>query len=208
MAEELGKIEKPSVDKFKECRKLYFIPLLYSGEGATDEYIEKYNKYWKQVREQLNELETKLGKVCRIYHELVSKEGNEGCDSVKEMCEESYSLIKDYMEKGAHIEAVEDDDILTEYTDWGRCLLVGLQNQKVANQVYESYIESGKKRNDFVTEKIDSTLDSDEIGILLMREHHQLQFASDIQVFYVAPPALDEIKRWLREREAGNAAGE
>ena len=33
-----------------------------------------------------------------------------------------------------------------------------------------------------------------------MREGHQLQFPSDIEVFYVAPPALDEIKRWSRSQ--------
>ena len=35
---------------------------------------------------------------------------------------------------------------------------------------------------------------------MFIREGHQVQFPSDIQVFYVAPPALDEIKRWLRDR--------
>ena len=34
-----------------------------------------------------------------------------------------------------------------------------------------------------------------------MRENHQVQFSEDIQIIYVSPPALDEIKRWLRERE-------
>ena len=29
-----------------------------------------------------------------------------------------------------------------------------------------------------------------------------MQFPQDIQVFYVAPPALDEIKRHLREQDA------
>jgi len=33
-----------------------------------------------------------------------------------------------------------------------------------------------------------------------MREGHQLQFPSNIQILYVAPPTLDEIKRWLRAR--------
>jgi hypothetical protein len=37
---------------------------------------------------------------------------------------------------------------------------------------------------------------------LVMREGLQIQFPSDIQVFYIAPPALDEIKRWLREKES------
>ena len=45
MAEELGKIQKPSVEKFKKGRKLYFIPLLYQGEDAPAEYLDLFNKY-------------------------------------------------------------------------------------------------------------------------------------------------------------------
>ena len=88
--------------------------------------------------------------------------------------------------------------------DWNRCLFIGLQNQKVFNTVYESYQETGVKRNEYIARKIDETLQTDEIGILLMRENHQIQFPSDIQIFYIAPPALDEIKRWLRDHEAGS----
>ena len=79
--------------------------------------------------------------------------------------------------------------------------MIGLQNQKVIGQIYESYLEAVKKRNEYITTKIDETLQKDETGILIMRENHQLQFPTDIQIIYVAPPALDEIKRWLRERE-------
>ena len=201
MAEELGKIEKPSVDKFKKGRKLYFIPLLYMGEDTPVEYLALFNKYWEQVTKQLAELESKLGTVKRIYHELIPAAGEEGCNAVKELNEKSHSLIQTTVIKGAQMEAVEDIDIMTEFMDWGRCLLVGLQNSNVMNRIYDSYIESGKKRNEFIGGKIDETLDSDEIGILFMRENHQVQFPSDIQVFYVAPPALDEIKRWMRERE-------
>jgi hypothetical protein len=58
-----------------------------------------------------------------------------------------------------------------------------------------------------LAKKIDETLKPDEIGILIMRENHQMQFSADIQVFYVAPPALDEIKRWLRDREGKTEEG-
>jgi guanylate kinase len=101
----------------------------------------------------------------------------------------------------AKLEAAEGIDELTEFMDWSRCLMVGLQNQKVIGKIYESYIEAGKKRNECITAKIDKTLQKDETGILIMRESHQVQFPTDIQIIYVAPPALDEIKRWLRERE-------
>jgi len=203
MAEELGKIEKPSVDKFKKGRKLYFIPLLYMGEDTPVEYLALFNKYWEQVTKQLAELESKLGNVNKMYHELIPASGEEGCNAVKELNEKSHNLIQTTVIKGAHLEAVEDIEIMTEFMDWGRCLLVGLQNSNVMNRIYDSYVESGKKRNEFIAGKIDETLDSDEIGILFMRENHQVQFPSDIQVFYVAPPALDEIKRWMREREKG-----
>ena len=79
--------------------------------------------------------------------------------------------------------------------------MLGLQNQRVIGQVYASYLEAAKKRNESINAKIDETLQKDETGILIMRENHQLQFPTDIQIIYVAPPALDEIKRWLRERE-------
>jgi hypothetical protein len=86
--------------------------------------------------------------------------------------------------------------------DWSRCLIIGLQNPKVLSRVYDAYIEAGKKRNEAIARKVDETLRENETGLLLMRENHQVQIPPDIQVFYVAPPALDEIKRWLRENES------
>jgi hypothetical protein len=202
MAEELGKIEKPSVDEFKEGRKLYFIPLIHRGEDSPDEYLIKFNKYWEQVEKQIAELETKLGVVKRIYHELVSAVGDDGIKAIEELCDKSGQIVKACLERGAQLEAAEGADELTEFMDWSRCLLLGLQNQKVISRVYESYLEAAKKRNEYIISKIDKTLQKDETGILIMRENHQLQFPTDIQIIYVAPPALDEIKRWLRERES------
>ena len=201
MAEELGKIEKPSVEEFRKGRKLYFIPLIYTGEETPVEYLEKFVRYWEQVSRQINELELKLGNVNRIYHELIPTAGEVGCNAIKELNERSHNIIQTCIDKGAQLEAVEDGDLLTEFMDWSRCLVIGLQNQKAFTKVYDFYLEVSKKRNEFIAGKIDETLKADEIGVLLMRENHQVQFPPDIQVFYVAPPALDEIKRWLRERE-------
>lgn len=200
MAEELGKIEKPRVEEFKKGRKLYFVPLIYHSEEPTEEYLEKFYKYWEQVGKQISKLELKLGKVNRIYHELIPAGGEDGSKAIKELNDTSHKIIQTCLDKGAQLEAVEESDLLTEFLDWSRCLVIGLQNQKVFTRVYDSYLEVSKKRNEYIAGKIDETLKTDETGILLMRENHQVQFPSDIQVFYVAPPALDEITRWLRER--------
>lgn len=205
MGEELGKIEKPAVDSFKKGRKLFFVPAVYYSEGMAEEYKKNLGKYWEQVGKQLDELSSKLGQVNRIYHELIDASGEKGAGAIKELNEQSYNIIKSFTDKKAQLEALEDTDLLTEFMDWSRCLMIGLQNPKVMTKVYESYVETGKKRNEQMTKKIDETLKENEIGVLLMRENHQVQFPPDIQVFYVSPPALDEIKRWLREQEKKQA---
>ncbi len=207
MAEELGKMEKPLAEEFKKGRKLYFVPLIFCGEESSAEYLEKFNKYWNQVETQMNNLELKLGKIDRIYHELVPVGSEDGIKTVKELNDKSYQIIKNRLDKGAQIEATEESELLTEFMDWSKCLAMGLQNQKVFTRIYELYVEASKKRNEYIARQIDETLKVDETGILFMREGHQVQFPSDIQVFYVAPPTLDEIKRWLRDYEAKSREG-
>jgi hypothetical protein len=207
MAEELGKISKPRAEEFEKGRKLYFVPLIHYGIEPPEEYVEKFDRYWEQVGNQISELESKLGRVNRIYHELIPVGGEVGGKAIEELNDKSYRIIESCLNKGAQLEAVEEGDLLTEFMDWSRCLVIGLQNQKVLTKVYESYTEVSKKRNEYIAGKIDGTLKPDEIGILMMRENHQVQFPQDIQVFYVAPPALDDIKRWLRDRESKSQEG-
>jgi hypothetical protein len=201
MTEELGKIEKPPVTNFKNGRKLFFVPLIYGGKDLPEDYLVKFQKYWEQVGKQVEELTAKLGEVNRIYHELIAASGEEAMKTIEGLNEKSHKVVRACLDKKAQLEAVEDNDILTEFMDWGRCLVIGLLNPKVVAKIYDFYVEVGKKRNEYITRKIDETLQENEIGLLLMRENHQVQFPPDIQIFYVAPPALDEIKRWLRENE-------
>ena len=200
MSQELGKIEKPQAEEFKKGRKLYFVPLIYCEKEPQAEYLEKFNRYWNQVENQVSSLELKLGKIDKIYHELISVGGEDGAKGIKALNDRSYQIVENRLDKGTQLEATEEAELLTEFMDWSRCLVIGLQNQKVFTQVYEYYTEASKKRNEHIAKHIDETLKPDEVGILFMREGHQIQFPSDIKVFYVTPPALDEIKRWLRDR--------
>jgi hypothetical protein len=202
MSEELGKIEKPSVEKFKGGRKLFFVPLVLSAVEMPAEYTEKCSLYWEQAASQISGLELKLGNLNRIYHELLPESGTKGIEHLKELKVNSISIIKDRMDRGAILEAIEDNDILAELMDWSRCLSMGLQSQSAFSKIYEFYNTITKKRNDHIARKLDETLKPDEIGLLIMAENHQVVFPSDIQLFYIAPPAFDEIKRWLRDYES------
>jgi len=202
MSAELGKIERPSAEEFKVARKLYFVPLIFAPKEAPPELLEKVNRYWNQVEAHLANLEGKLGSVNKVYHELIPVGGEKGAKIMEELSAESGQIAKARLEKGAELQPIEDGDLLSEFMDWGKCLAIGLQSQKAINKVYEFYMEAQKRRNEYIAEQIDETLKNGETGMLLMSEGHQVQFPSDAQVFYVAPPALDEIRRWLRDREA------
>jgi len=202
MTEQLGKIEKPPVEEYRAGRKLLFVPLIFTPKEPQADFLELVNNYWSQVEAQVSKLETMLSEVNKVYHELIPVGGKEGMKAIKELNSRSYQIANARLKKGAKLQPIEDSELLTEFMDWSKCLAVGLQNSKVFVRVYESYAEAQKRRNSHMAKQIDETLKNDQVGILLMREGHQVQFPSDIQVFYIVPPSLDEIKRWLRAREA------
>jgi hypothetical protein len=200
MPEQLGKIERLEAEHFKEGKKLYLVPLVYSGEKAPDEYEEKCNRYWEQVAEQLANLAAKIGKVKRVYHESIYQCGEEGLKALERLNPSSYQIARTRCDNGAILETIEERGLLEEVTDWQRCLMLGFISDKAANKVSELYTEAARKRNESMARRISETLKDDEAGLLFVGEQHSMQFPTDVEVFIIFPPALDEIHRWLREQ--------
>jgi len=200
MPEQLGKIERLEAERFKQGKKLYLVPLVYSGEEAPDEYKEKCSRYWQQVAEHLTNLASKIGRVNQVYHESIFQPGEDGMKTLKTLNPSSYQIAKTQCDNGAIFETVEEEELFEEVMDWQRCLMLGFISDKVASKVSEFYVEAAKKRNEFIANKISETLKDDEAGLLFIREEHSVQFPSDIEVFSIFPPALDEIYRWYRDQ--------
>jgi hypothetical protein len=202
----LGKIERLEVERFKQGKKLYLVPLVYSSEEAPDEYKEKWSRYWQQVTEQLTNLASKIGKVNRVYHESIFQSGEDGIKVMQRLNPSGYQIAKTQCDDGAVFEAVEDRELFEEVMDWQRCLMLGFLSDKVATRVSEFYVEATRKRNEFMVRKISETLKDDEAALLFVREEHSLHFPSDVEVFSILPPALDEIHRWYRDQVVAGAA--
>jgi len=200
MAQELSKIDKPEAGSFKQGRKLFLVPLIYSAKGAPPEYVEKFDLYWKQATEHVGNLEAKVGRVDRVYHESISSGGEDGLKAMEKLNPKSCQIARQKCQSNAELEATEDRELVEESMDWERCLLIGFMSSKVAGIVSEFYIEASRKRYEHIGKKIDETLKADEIAVLFITEGHMVQFPKDVEVFSVAPPALDEIHRWLRDR--------
>ena len=200
MSEILGKIEKPEATQFQSGRKLFFVPLIITPPEENEHIANLANKYWNEATEQIRNLEAKLSPIKRIYHELLPN--RENLQQLKVMNVGSYSIMKAFMADDIVINEIEDSELMREFLDWNLCLSLQLQSQKVFNKVYEAFQEITQKRNEHIAKRIDETLENDESAVLFMREGHHVQFSSDIQIFYIAPPTLDTLKRALHEQQA------
>ena len=112
----------------------------------------------------------------------------------------SCKITRERCQSGAKLEVIEDEELTEETMDWERHFMMGFISNKVAKTVSELYAEASRKRYEHIANRINETLGEDSSAILFIRENHRVQFPSDIEVFSVAPPALDEINRWLRDR--------
>lgn len=208
MAEELGKIEKPEAGQFEGKRKLYLVPLVFSAEDAPPEYVERFKLYWEQVSQHIANLEAKISKVSHVYHESITRAGEDGIKLMEKLNPASHQIARDKCQRGAVLEATEDKELADEAMDWERFLLMGFISQKVAKMVSEFYFEALRKRHEHIGNIINDTLKPGKVGMLIIREDHRVQFPRDIEVFSVSPPALDEIHRWQRDRQSTEKKGE
>jgi len=205
VVQKLGKIEKPSLAKFRHGRKLFCVPLIpyLQSEEAQEDFQEKVSLYWKQANEQVSNLE-KVGKITCVYHESITSNGESAMNAMKRINEKCYQFVKAKLEQGARLEVVEDRETLDEYLDWSICLSVIGRSQKVVNQIIDFQGKVAKRRYDHIAKRIKETLEDDEAGLLIMTEENRMSLQSylpsDIQVFLVHPPALNDIRRWFREQ--------
>jgi hypothetical protein len=196
MTEATEKAEKPQPKHFG--RRLYLVPLVSALKDSPPGYAEKLEAYWGEVGNHVRNLEARFGKIGKVYHESVPLSGEEGLKLVEQLNEKAHRMLRRKCQQRAEFVALENRDLFEETMDWRRCLAVVLSGP-VLRKVSEFYREASRKRYELMAKRIDETLKDEEAGVLIIGEDHAVQFPLDIQVFYVAPPALDELHRLLRD---------
>ena len=201
MAEELTRITRPAAGNYQGKRKLLLAPLIHlpvPPDAMPPEGAEIMARYWEQVDVQVRAVQNALGSVSHVYHENTPEGGADGLGYLEASGQSSHAIVKSLTESGATLESTESMDIMAEALDLQRCLMQPLMSPAVANRLQEWFAGATHRRYEFIAEAINSTLPEDETGLLLINERHQVQFPSDLEVIYVAPPALDEFRRWLQ----------
>lgn len=196
---EIGKIEKPEAEGFKDKRKLYCVPHIFTHSDAPDEYQVLAKNFWASADEHIVNLE-KAGKARKIFCDGILGEGDKALEVLENLNGLAHGIVKKRVAEGAALLSIEDEEIYGPFSDWRNCLHV-VRTKTVFDKILESYNELSAKRHDRIMEVIDSNLEAGEAGILIMadEERARLQFPNDIEVFLVTPPAYDDILRWIRE---------
>ncbi len=198
MAEELGRIQRPTASQYNGRRKLLLVPLIYGPQADDPAGAEVLKNYWEQMQTQVDALEEALGGLQHIYHESLTVGGPEGLEQLGAADQRSHAFIAAKTQAGAVLEPTEDMDVLLETLDLQRCMMIPLASPSVGSRLQEWHADSNRQRYEHIANQIDSTLGENEAGLLLISERHQVQFPSDVEVFYVSPPALDEYRRWFQ----------
>lgn len=210
MAEELGRITRPASDNYQGKRKLLLVPLAQlpgAAEQLPADGVAALGRYWEQVDTQVRAVQNALGSVARVYHESLPEGGAAGLGYLEAMGPPSGPLVSGLVEAGATLEAVESFEVMAETMDLQRCLMMPLLSPAVAGRLQEWLADANRRRYQGMAEAIDATLGADETGLLLVNERHQIQFPGDVEVIYIAPPALDELRRWVQNWGERMAAG-
>lgn len=196
----ISQFQKPEAEQYKGKRKVFLVPNFAFAPDAPEEGLLLLDRYWSEIRDHIHNLERSLGTVTHVYHETVFNEGDEGMKMVEALSPQGFSFIQAICGSTAKLEATEDQALVEESTDWQRCLSIGLMSQKVLTTALDAYQEVTNQRWAYIGSRIDETLQDEEAGVLFVREDHRIQWPEGIQVFFVAPPALDALKRWISDR--------
>ncbi len=196
MVAELGRITRPASDNYQGKRKLLLVPLLQlpaPAEQLPADGVAVVGQYWEQVDTQVRAVQNALGSIARIYHESLPDGGSAGISYLEAMAQPSQPLVSGLLANGAALEPLESFELLAETMDLQRCLMAPLMSPTVAGRLQEWFAAASRRRYQAMSDAIDATLHADETGLLLVNERHQIQFPTDVEVIYIAPPALDEI---------------
>ncbi len=196
----ITQMPKPGAEQYMAKRKLFLVPNIALPAGLPEEGDKLLERYWSEVRDSVERLERSLGAVRRVFHESLFEDSEENMARWLEMLNpKACAFIQVMCSSTARLEPTEDRALVEENADWQRCVSIGLMSEKVQKIAWEGYHETTRQRYEHIGKRIGEALQEGESGVIFIREDHRVQFPSDVQVFYVAPPSLDAIKRWVSD---------
>lgn len=201
---EIGKIIKPDIEKYKNKKKIYFVRNIYLPQNATDKYKSIFTRYWKEVDEHLDKLEH-AGKISGIFCESIYMTGEKAMNVLKTMNAQMEQTVKKKIDSGAKFIPLEDEKIFGAYIDWNNCLML-VRSPEVYKTIHKYFKKAVKDRLEHMRSVLTENIAKGEAGLLIMREEERqlLDLPHDIEVFFVMPPAYDDLLHFINDSNSNN----
>ncbi len=197
--QQLSQIPRPRASTYEGKRNLFLVPNYIVAPGIPEEAQQLIEKYWSEARDSIGSLERSLGAVSKVYHEMICTGDEDGLQQIETLNPHASTLVHAMCQSTASLRALEELDLVAEHSDWQRILAMRPASRKILQASIEGYQDTLAGRYQGIADRIAGDLNTGECAVLFIREDHKVQFPSDVQVFYVAPPSLDALKRWLDE---------
>jgi hypothetical protein len=181
-------------------KKIYFVRNLYLPQNASEKYRDIFKRYWNEVEEHLAKLEA-AGKISKIFCESIYMTGEESLRVLSAMNLRLEQIVKKKIDAGAEILPLEDEEIFGAYIDWSNCLMI-VRTSTVHNAVHKLLKNVIKERFEYVNSVLRENIREGETGLLIMRDEDReyLDLPHDIELFLIAPPAYDDLLKYIRDR--------
>lgn len=216
---ELGKIEKPEANSFKENRKLYVVPTLPFEELAQEMDIDraKVERFWGEVREKIDYFRSTYGNISRVYVEAMDEDETKGIEFFERLGKESnhYKFLKNLTDAGAKLKGIDSITSLRRtkllYDEYSRSF--SPETEDIHKGFYGKDIDFNKWR-EYLVKKIQETQDwigkhatgmigelpDNTNGVLIFTDGRPIEYPAGIDVFQIRPPAFDELAKLLRDK--------
>ncbi|MGC8850117.1 MAG: hypothetical protein ACP5QI_06560 [Candidatus Bathyarchaeia archaeon] len=173
-------------------RKLIIVPRMYTEEEimlATGKRIsmrvkDEIKSFWSNLEEQLS----KLGRIDKVYRDMITADGDEGIRQLSTMDPYNYRIVKSLLERGAELMATEDPLLVEEAEAWVGTMALG------SPSALELFRDNLSDRNRYIAERIDTTLGRGEVGILFIEPSRNVEFPEGLEVLRVELGSSDLLR--------------
>jgi len=204
-------------------RTLLRIPRLFAREELSridtrlpDDYEEKSKEFWDYVDERLK---TASGRLKKIYLESSGVMGKRHLEMLKSLDPSQHRVVSSAIESGAEMIEAESPELVLETLSWMQKIqelvsdgAVEEESVSIIQNISQMLQESMNERDEFVKNRIESTLQDGEIGALVMDLSREIDFSEDIRVIITCPfRPRDYLNSWLaglRARDQMESADE
>jgi hypothetical protein len=167
-----------------------------------EDYEDKSREFWDYVDERFR---TVSGRLKKIYLESSGVMGKRHLEMLKTLDPSQHRVVSSAIESGAEMVEAESPELVLETLSWMQKIqdlvsggAVEEEAVSVIQNISQMLQDSMKERDEFVKNRIESTLQDGEIGALVMDLTREIDFSDDIRVVITCPfRPRDYLNSWL-----------